>query len=128
MQNKNVKAAKIAVVLTDPDDWTASTFLKNIRKRDANALPVALSTLNASITSSDSAILDTDSKALNLGAILVRNVGISFSHEQISLVLYGHNVPLHFYTKPKIYKYVKVINKYGNSKEETDRTADILLS
>lgn len=85
MQNKNVKAANIVVVLTDPSDWTASAFLTNIRKRDANALPVALSTLTASITSSDSAILDTDSKVLNPDAILVRNVGISFSHEQISL-------------------------------------------
>jgi len=84
MQNKNVKAANIAVVLTDPEDWTASAFLTNIRKRDANALPVALSTLTASITSSDSAILDTDSKALNLAAILVRDVGISFSLEQIA--------------------------------------------
>ena len=86
MQNKNVKAANIAVVLTDPSDWTASTFLKNIRKRDANALPIKLSTLTASITSSDSAILDTDSKALNPDAIIVRDVGISFSREQISLV------------------------------------------
>jgi len=96
MPNKNVKAANIAVVITDPSDWTASTFLTNIRKRGANALPITLSTLTASISASDSSIFDTDLKDLNPDAILVRDVGISFSHEQISLVLYGHNVPPHF--------------------------------
>ncbi|NQE06225.1 hypothetical protein C5S32_10185 [ANME-1 cluster archaeon GoMg1] len=27
--NQNTKGAKIGVVLTDPDGWTASAFLKN---------------------------------------------------------------------------------------------------
>jgi len=83
-QNQNAKRANIAVVITDPSDWTASSFLTNIHKRDANALPITLSTLTASITSFDSSILDTDLKALNLNAIIVRDVGISFSLEQIS--------------------------------------------
>jgi len=82
--HQNVKAANIAVVLTDPDDWTASAFLKNIRKRDANAIPITLSTLSASISASDSSIFNADSTDLNLNAILVRDVGISFSLEQIS--------------------------------------------
>jgi tetrahydromethanopterin:alpha-L-glutamate ligase len=83
-QNQNVKKANIGIVLTDPDDWTACTFLTNIRKRDANALPITLSTLSAFITSYDFSILDTDFNDLNLNAIIVRDVGISFSLEQIS--------------------------------------------
>jgi tetrahydromethanopterin:alpha-L-glutamate ligase len=82
--NQNAKAAKIGIVLTDPNDWTANAFLKNIRKRDANALPITLSTLSASISASDFSIFDTDFKDLNLDTILVRDVGISFSLEQIS--------------------------------------------
>ncbi|KAF5431625.1 hypothetical protein C5S39_05330 [Candidatus Methanophagaceae archaeon] len=78
MQNKNAKAANIAVVITNPKDWTASAYLKNIRKRAANALPITLSTLTASISASDSSILDTDLKTLNPDAIIVRDMGISF--------------------------------------------------
>ncbi len=84
MQNKNVKSAKIGIVLTDPSDWTACTFLTNIRKRGANALPITLSTLTASISTSVSSIFNADSTDLNLNAIIVRDVGISFSLEQIS--------------------------------------------
>jgi len=84
MQNKNAKAANIGIVLTDPNDWTACAFLTNIRKRDANALPITLSTLTASISASDSSIFYADSTDLNLNAIIVRDVGISFSLEQIS--------------------------------------------
>jgi tetrahydromethanopterin:alpha-L-glutamate ligase len=83
-QNRNKKEANIAVVLTDPSDWTAQSFLRNIRKRAANALPITLSTLTASITSSDSSIFNAYFNDLNLKAILVRDVGISFSLEQIS--------------------------------------------
>ena len=83
-QNQNVKPANIGIVLTDPDDWTANAFLTNIRKRDANAIPITLSTLTASISSSDSSIFNADSTDLNPDAILVRDVGISFSLEQIS--------------------------------------------
>ncbi|NQE46140.1 Tetrahydromethanopterin:alpha-L-glutamate ligase [ANME-1 cluster archaeon GoMg2] len=83
-QNQNAKKANIGIVLTDSEDWTACTYLKNIRKRAANALPITLSTLNASISASEFSIFDTDLKDLNLDAILVRDVGISFSLEQIS--------------------------------------------
>jgi len=83
-KNQNAKAVNIGIVLTDPDDWTASAYLKNIRKRGANALPITLSTLTASISASDSSIFNADSTDLNLNAILVRDVGISFSLEQIS--------------------------------------------
>ncbi len=83
-QNQNVKGAKIGVVLTDPEDWTASAFLKNIRKRGVKALPINLSTLSASISTSDFFIFNADLKDLELNAIIVRDVGISFSLETIS--------------------------------------------
>jgi len=82
--NKNTKTAKIGVVLTDPGDWTASAFLNNIRKTGANAFPIDLSTLSASIAASDFSIFNADSEYLKLDAILVRDVGISFSLETIS--------------------------------------------
>lgn len=82
--NQNTKGAKIGVILTDPEDWTATAFLKTIEKRGANALPINLSTLSASISGSDFSIFDADLKALELDAILVRDVGISFALEQIS--------------------------------------------
>lgn len=81
---ENTKAAKIGVVLTDPDDWTARAFLNNIRKRGAKAFPIDLSTLSASIAASDFSIFNADSEDLKLDAILVRDVGISFSLETIS--------------------------------------------
>ena len=83
--DKNTKPANIGVVITDPDDWTANAFLTNIRKRGANAIPINLLTLSASISASDSAIFDTDLNDLvALDAIVVRDVGISFALEQIS--------------------------------------------
>jgi tetrahydromethanopterin:alpha-L-glutamate ligase len=82
--NQNAKTAKIAVILTDPDDWTANAFLTNIRKRGANALPINLSTLSTSISASDFSIFNTDLNDLELDAIIVRDVGISFALEQIS--------------------------------------------
>ena len=82
---KNTKTAKIGVVLTDPDDWTANAFMTNISKRGANVIPITLATLSASISASDFAIFDTDLKdLLALDAIIVRDVGISFALEQIS--------------------------------------------
>ena len=81
---QNTKGATIGVVLTEPGDWTTSAFLKTIGKRGANALPINLSTLSASISGSDFSIFDADVKALELDAILVRDVGISFSLEEIS--------------------------------------------
>ena len=82
--NQNTKDAKIGVVLTDPDDWTARAFVNNIRKRGAKAFPIDLSTLSASIAASDFSIFNADSEYLKLDAILVRDVGISFSLETIS--------------------------------------------
>ncbi|MEA2000180.1 MAG: RimK family alpha-L-glutamate ligase [Euryarchaeota archaeon] len=83
--DKNTENANIAVVITDPDDWTANAFLKNIRKRGANAIPINLATLSASISASDFAIFDTDlNDLLALDAIVVRDVGISFALDQIS--------------------------------------------
>jgi hypothetical protein len=79
------KTANIAVVITDPDDWTANAFLTSIRKRGANALPINLSTLGASVSTSDFSIFSTDlNDLLELDAIIVRDVGISFALEQIS--------------------------------------------
>jgi tetrahydromethanopterin:alpha-L-glutamate ligase len=84
-QDQNTKTANIGVVITDPDDWTANAFMTNIRKRGANAIPITLSTVSASISDSDFAIFDTDLKdILELDAIIVRDVGISFALEQIS--------------------------------------------
>jgi tetrahydromethanopterin:alpha-L-glutamate ligase len=78
-------SAKIGIVLTDPDDWTANALMTNIRKRGANVIPITLATLSASISDSDFAIFDTDLKdLLALDAIIVRDVGISFALEQIS--------------------------------------------
>ena len=82
---QNTKTANIGVIITDPDDWTANAFLTNIRKRGANAIPITLATLRASISDSDFAIFDTDlNDLLALDAIVVRDVGISFGLEQIS--------------------------------------------
>jgi tetrahydromethanopterin:alpha-L-glutamate ligase len=79
------KNANIGVVITDPDDWTANAFLTNVRKRGANAIPINLSTLSASVSASDFAIFDTNlNDLLELDAIIVRDVGISFALEQIS--------------------------------------------
>jgi tetrahydromethanopterin:alpha-L-glutamate ligase len=87
MQRKETERAgkiKIGVVLTDPGDWTARAYLKTIHRRGANAVPITLSTLSASLSSSAFSILDADLKDLDLDTILVRDVGISHSLEQIS--------------------------------------------
>jgi len=83
-QNTKGREEKIAVILTDPDDWTANAFLTNIRKRGANAVTINLSTLSASVSTSNFSIFNTDLNDLELDAIIVRDVGISFSLEQIS--------------------------------------------
>ena len=83
-QNQNKKPAKIGLVLTDPEDWTAKAFVKNIEKRGAKAVPLNLSMLSASISTSDFSIFDADLKDVKLDTIIVRDVGISFSLEQIS--------------------------------------------
>ena len=80
----NKKPAKIGVVLTDPEDWTAQAFVRNIERRGANAVPLNLSTLSASISTADFSIFDPDFKNVDLDALIVRDVGISFALEQIS--------------------------------------------
>ncbi|MEA2075175.1 MAG: RimK family alpha-L-glutamate ligase [Euryarchaeota archaeon] len=80
----NKKAAKIGVVLTDPEDWTAKAFVKNIEERGAKAVPLNLSTLSASVSTTDFSIFNADLTDVELDAIIVRDVGISFSLEQIS--------------------------------------------
>jgi hypothetical protein len=50
------KTANIGIVLTNPDDWTANAFIKSLRKRGANAIPINLATLSASVSASDFAI------------------------------------------------------------------------
>ena len=86
MTKTNIKSGgrKIGVALTDPEDWTAHAFVTNIKKRGAKAVPINLSAVSASISSADFSIFDTDFKGLELDAILVRDVGISFSLEPIS--------------------------------------------
>jgi len=80
----NIKPAKIGLVLTDPEDWTAKAFVKNIEKRGAKAVPLNLSTLSASVSTSDFSIFNADLTDVELDAVIVRDVGISFSLEQIS--------------------------------------------
>jgi tetrahydromethanopterin:alpha-L-glutamate ligase len=82
--NKNKKPANIGVILTDPEDWTAQAFVKSLEKRDAKPVPINLATLSASLSSSDFSIFNADSKELELDALIVRDVGISFALEQIS--------------------------------------------
>jgi tetrahydromethanopterin:alpha-L-glutamate ligase len=80
----NKKPVKIGVVLTNTEDWTAQAFLKNLEGRDATAVPLNLSTLSASVSTADFSVFDVDLKDVELDAIIVRDVGISFSLEQIS--------------------------------------------
>ena len=93
------KAFKIGVVLTNPEDWTTRAFVKNIEKRGAQPVPINLSTVSASISSTDFSIFDADFKGLELDALLVRDVGISFSLEPISfkydlLRQFEHSMPV----------------------------------
>ena len=80
----NKEPTKIGLVLTDPEDWTARTFIKNIEKRGATAVPINLATLSASLSLTDLSIFDPNSKSVELDALIIRDVGISFALEQIS--------------------------------------------
>ena len=82
--NQNVKDVKIGVVVTDPEDWTARAFVKNIENRGVQPVPINLSTASASISAAYFSIFDADFKGLEFNALLVRDVGISFSLENIS--------------------------------------------
>ncbi|HUV02328.1 MAG TPA: RimK family alpha-L-glutamate ligase [Desulfobacteria bacterium] len=81
---QKTKFTKIGVVLTDPEDWTAQAFVKSVEKRGAKPVPINLATLSASLSSSDFSIFSTDLKDVELDALIVRDVGISFALEQIS--------------------------------------------
>jgi tetrahydromethanopterin:alpha-L-glutamate ligase len=86
MENRmaDKKAVKIGVVLTDPEDWTARAFVKNIANRGASAVPLNLSAVSASVSTADFSIFNVDLNELDLDALIVRDVGISFSLEPIS--------------------------------------------
>lgn len=101
MTKTNIKSGgrKIGVVLTDPEDWTARAFITNIENRGARAVPLNLSALSASLSTADFSIFGIDFKGLELDAILVRDVGISFSLETISfkfdlLRQFEHSMPV----------------------------------
>jgi tetrahydromethanopterin:alpha-L-glutamate ligase len=78
------KPAKIGVILTDPEDWTARAFVENIERWGAKPVSLNLATLSASLSSSDFSIFNADLNELELDALIVRDVGISFALEQIS--------------------------------------------
>lgn len=78
------KDVKIGVILTHPEDWTARAFMTNIEKRGAQPFPINLSTVSASLSTTDFSLFNLDLKDLELDALLVRDVGISFSLEPIS--------------------------------------------
>jgi tetrahydromethanopterin:alpha-L-glutamate ligase len=78
------KTAKIGLVLTDPEDWTTRAFVKSIEKRSAIAVPLNLLDLSASISALEYSIFNPDFKKVELDALIVRDVGISFALEQIS--------------------------------------------
>jgi tetrahydromethanopterin:alpha-L-glutamate ligase len=80
----NKKNVKIGIALTGPDDWTTRAFVKSIERRGAKPVPINLATLSASLSSSDCSIFDARSKEVELDALIVRDVGISFALEQIS--------------------------------------------
>lgn len=78
------KPANIGLALTDPGDWTARAFVKTIEKRGAKAVPIKLATLSASLSPADFSIFNVDLSDVELDALIVRDVGISFALEQIS--------------------------------------------
>lgn len=78
-------AVKIGVALTDPEDWTARAFVRSIEQRGAEAVPINLATISTSISTTEFTIFDAQLQELALDALLVRDVGISFALEEISL-------------------------------------------
>ena len=78
------KGLQIGVALTDPEDWTATAFIKTIERHGAQAVPLNLAQLSASLTMDSFSISDVRSKIIDLDALIVRDVGISFALEQIS--------------------------------------------
>jgi tetrahydromethanopterin:alpha-L-glutamate ligase len=94
-QKEKVNGLTVGVVITDPNDWTAAALLKNIQKRGAAAVPINLSSVNTSITSSQFTLFNGDLALSELDALIVRDVGISIALEQIA---YKFDVLRHFET------------------------------
>lgn len=78
------KDLQIGVALTGPEDWTAAAFVKNIERKGAQAVPLNLAQLSASLSSATFSISDARSQPVDIDALIVRDVGISFALEQIS--------------------------------------------
>ena len=78
------KDLKIGVALTDPEDWTAAAFVKNIERKGAQAVPLNLAQLSASLAIDSYSISDARSQIVDLNALIVRDVGISFALEHLS--------------------------------------------
>ncbi|MGC9443359.1 MAG: RimK family alpha-L-glutamate ligase [Candidatus Methanospirareceae archaeon] len=78
------KELQIGVALTDPEDWTAAAFVKHIERTGAQAVPLNLAQLSASLSPATCSISDARSQTVDLDALIVRDVGISFALEQIS--------------------------------------------
>ncbi|MBN1456129.1 MAG: RimK family alpha-L-glutamate ligase [Methanomicrobia archaeon] len=78
------KELKIGVALTQPEDWTAAAFVKNIERSGAQAVPLNLAQLSASLSSASCSVSDARSQPVDIDALIIRDVGISFALEQIS--------------------------------------------
>jgi tetrahydromethanopterin:alpha-L-glutamate ligase len=78
------KTTRIGIALTDPDDWTAAAFVKNIERRGAQAVALNLAQLSASLSPATFSVYDARSQIVELDALIVRDVGISFALEEIS--------------------------------------------
>ncbi len=75
---------RIGVVLTAPDDWTATAFIDSIRERGAEAVALDLSRVSVSITDAGISWLYEDANLHDMDGLIVRDVGISNSLELIS--------------------------------------------
>ncbi len=78
------KNCRIGVVLTAPEDWTAAAFMKSIRDRCAEAIPLDLSRVSVSITDTGLSWLYEAANLYDLDGLIVRDVGMSNSLELIS--------------------------------------------
>ena len=78
------KNLQIGIALTDPEDWTAAAFVKNIERLGARAVPLNLAHLSASLLPANFSVSDAQSQIVDLDALIVRDVGISFALELIS--------------------------------------------
>ncbi len=72
---------RIGVVLTAPDDWTATAFMRSIRDRGAEAVALNLSRVGVSISDTGLSWLseDADANLCDVDALIVRDVGMGMS-------------------------------------------------